>query len=367
MLVFLLQRFAPLLEQFQLASSGDSRVFLTARAALAAVTSFLVAWLFGPVAIRWLNHRFRERVASASERLNELHAAKNATPTMGGIFIVAAIVVAALVCGDLGNRFVQLALIITVGFAAIGITDDWIKISTAKRGLTVRQKLLAQLFIAMVVVHLLAIEQKDKPHGLELIWPIGMHGLFLGGAFAIWGTLVIVGSSNGVNLTDGLDGLAGGCLVFAGAAFVALTYLSGHRVMADYLSIPHFVGAGELSVLFAAMVGSMLGFLWYNCYPAQVFMGDSGSLPTGALLGFGALVTRQEVLLLIVGGVFVVETLSVIAQVGWFKLTGRRLIACSPLHNHFLFRGEHEIKIVVRFWITSALLALLGVASLKIQ
>ncbi len=367
MIVWLLQRFAPLLEQFQLASTGDSRVFLTARAALAAVTSFLVAWLFGPIAIRWLKSRFRERVDSASERLNELHSSKNSTPTMGGVFIVAAIVIAALVCADLSNRYVQLALLITAGYAAVGITDDWIKISTAKRGLTARQKFLAQLLIAAVVVHLLAIEQRDKPHGLELVWPIGMHGLFLGGAFAIWGTLVIVGSSNGVNLTDGLDGLAGGCLVFAGAAFVALTYLSGHRLMADYLSIPHFDGAGELSVLFAAMVGSMLGFLWYNCYPAQVFMGDSGSLPTGALLGFGALVTRQEVLLLIVGGVFVVETLSVIAQVASFKLTGRRIIACSPLHNHFLFRGDHEIKIVVRFWITSALLALLAVASLKVQ
>jgi phospho-N-acetylmuramoyl-pentapeptide-transferase len=367
MLVWLLQHFAPVLEQLQLASSGDSRVFLTARAALAAVTSFLVAMIFGPIAIRWLNGRFRERVDSASSRLNELHAAKNATPTMGGVFIVAAIIVAALVCADLSNPYVQLALLIVGGFAAIGIADDWIKISTARRGLTVRQKFLAQLFLAAVVVHLLVIEQRDKPHGLDLIWPFGMHGLFLGGAFAIWGTFVIVGSSNGVNLTDGLDGLAGGCLVFAGAAFVALTYLSGHRVMADYLTLPYFAGAGELSVLFAALVGAMLGFLWYNCYPAQVFMGDSGSLPTGALLGFGALVTRQEVLLLIVGGVFVVETLSVILQVAWFKATGKRLIACSPLHNHFLFRGDHEIKIVVRFWITSALLALLGVASLKIQ
>jgi phospho-N-acetylmuramoyl-pentapeptide-transferase len=367
MLVWLLHHFGPFWERLQLASTGDSRVYLTARTAIAAVTSFLVAWLFGPVAIRWLSRRFRERVDSASDRLNEIHAGKNATPTMGGVFIVAAIVTAALVCGDLSNRYLQLALVVVVGFAAIGITDDWIKITTAKRGLTVRQKLLAQLLIASVVVHFLVIEQRDKPHGLDLIWPIGMHGLFLGGAFAIWGTLVVVGSSNGVNLTDGLDGLAGGCLVFAGAAFVALTYLAGHRVMADYLSIPYFAGAGELSILFAALCGSMLGFLWYNCYPAQVFMGDSGSLPTGALLGFGALVTRQEVLLLIVGGVFVVETVSVILQVVYFKLTGKRLIACSPLHNHFLFRGDHEIKIVVRFWITSALLALLAVASLKIQ
>jgi len=348
-------------------STGDSRVYLTARAALAAMTSFLVAWLCGPVAIAWLQRRFRERIDSASERLNELQASKHATPTMGGLFIVTAIVVAAVLCADLTNPYVLQALALVVGFGAIGAADDWIKITSARRGLTVRQKILGQFAVALGLAVWMHLWQRDKPMGLELIGPIGGWSIPLGAGFIAWAAVVMVGSSNGVNLTDGLDGLAGGCLVFAGSAFTAITYLSGHRLMAEYLAMPYMPGAGELSILFGAMVGAMLGFLWYNCYPAEVFMGDTGSLPTGALLGYGALVTRQEVLLIVVGGVFVVETLSVVLQVGWFKLTGRRLILCSPLHNHFLFRGDHEIKIVVRFWIGSALLALLAVASLKIR
>jgi len=364
MLVWLLKQYGSLLAG---ASTGDSPVFLTARIALAAMVSFVTAVVCGPFAIRWLKSRFRERIDSASARLNELHAAKSNTPTMGGLFIVAAIVVAALCCADLSNRYVIQALLIVVGFGCLGAMDDWIKVSTHKRGLTARQKFAAQMVFALAVSSWLYIVQLSQPQGLELIFPIGRQGLFIGVGFIAWAAFVMVGSSNGVNLTDGLDGLAGGCLVFAGLAFAALSYLSGHRVMAEYLSIPHMVGAGELGVLFAAMVGAMLGFLWYNCHPAEVFMGDTGSLPTGALLGYGALVTRQEVLLVIVGGVFVVETLSVIAQVASFRLTGKRLLACSPLHNHFVFRGQPETKIVVRFWIGSALLALLAVASLKIR
>lgn len=367
MLVWLLNRYAPFFEQLSGASTGDSRVFLTARMALAAMISFVTAVICGPLAIRWLKGRFRERIDSASQRLNELHAAKSNTPTMGGLFIVAAIVVAAVTCGDLSNRYLQQALLFVVGFAAIGAVDDWIKIRTRKRGVTARQKFSSQMILALTICSWLYMVQLSQPQGLELIFPIGRHGIFIGVGFIAWAAFVIVGSSNGVNLTDGLDGLAGGCLVFAGSAFAALTYLSGHRVMAEYLTIPHMVGAGELSVLFAAMVGAMLGFLWYNCHPADVFMGDTGSLPTGALLGYGAVVTRQEVLLVIVGGVFVVETLSVILQVASFRLTGRRVLLCSPLHNHFVFRGDAETKIVVRFWITSALLALLGVASLKFR
>uniref|UniRef100_A0A7C4LKY2 Phospho-N-acetylmuramoyl-pentapeptide-transferase n=1 Tax=Schlesneria paludicola TaxID=360056 RepID=A0A7C4LKY2_9PLAN len=363
MLYWLLQRS----DFLEAVSTGDSRVYLTARAAFAAFVSFLVAVLFGPVAIRWLKRRFRERIDSASARLNELQASKQATPTMGGLFLMAAILAAAVGCADLTNPYVQQALMLVLGFGALGACDDWIKIRTSRRGLTVWQKLLGQLAVAGVLAVWLYHQQRDKPAGLELIGPIGQWSFPLGVGFVLWAVFVLVGSSNGVNLTDGLDGLAGGCLVFAGAAFTVLTYLAGHRVMAEYLSLPHISGAGELSILFGAMVGALLGFLWYNCYPAQVFMGDTGSLPLGALLGYGALVIRQEVLLVIVGGIFVVETLSVIAQVGWFKLTGRRLILCSPLHNHFLFQGEHEMKIVVRFWIGSALLALFAVASLKLR
>lgn len=367
MLVWLMHHFAPFLQRLEDAASGDSRVFLTARTALAAMTSFIVAWLFGPMAIRWLKSRFREPIKSASDRLNELHAAKVATPTMGGLFIVGAILVAGLLCGDLSSPYVQQGLFVTATFGLLGAADDWIKIRTHKRGLTARQKFLLQFVLALLVAGWLYAVQRDKLHGLEILWPIGKLAISLGPLFVVWAAFVMVGSSNGVNLTDGLDGLATGCLIIAGTAFTVLCYVAGHHGMAEYLAAPYFAGAGELSVLFGAMVGALLGFLWYNCYPAQVFMGDTGSLPTGALLGLGALVIRQEVLLAIVGGVFVVETLSVILQVAWFKLTGRRLIACSPLHNHFVFRGEHEIKIVVRFWISSALLALIAVASLKIR
>jgi phospho-N-acetylmuramoyl-pentapeptide-transferase len=208
---------------------------------------------------------------------------------------------------------------------------------------------------------------RRMPHGLELFWPFGNECLGLGVGFIFWSVLVLVGSSNSVNLTDGLDGLAGGCMVFAGSAFVALAYLAGHKTLAEYLSIPYMPGSGELSVVLGSTVGAVLGFLWFNCYPAEVFMGDTGSLPLGGLIGLAGLATRQEFLLLIVGGVFVIETLSVIAQVGWYRWTGLRLIACSPLHNHFLFKGRHEMKIVVRFWIGSALLAIAAVASLKIR
>ena len=364
MLVWLLQRYPAL---FEGVSTGDSQVYLTARIALATVVSFVTALLLGPYAIRWLKSRFRERIDSASERLNELHANKRDTPTMGGLFIVLAIAIASILCGDLSNRYLIQALLLVVGYGAIGANDDWIKVSSKKRGMTPREKFALQWLLALIITIWLYFIQVPKPHGLDLIFPFGKFVLPLGVFFIIWAAFVIVGSSNGVNLTDGLDGLAGGCLIFAGSAFAVLSYLSGHRIMAGYLDIAHMTGAGELGVIFGAMVGAMLAFLWFNCHPAQVFMGDSGSLPTGALLGYGAIVTRQEVLLLIVGGIFVVETLSVIAQVGFFKLTKRRILACSPLHNHFVFKGDPETKIVTRFWIVAALLAMSAVASLKIR
>jgi phospho-N-acetylmuramoyl-pentapeptide-transferase len=367
MLVWLINWFGPMLRQIELHLSGDSHVFLTARTALASVAAFLMALTLGPFAIRWLKGRFRERIDSASSRLNEIQAAKQSTPTMGGIFIVAAIVIATLICGDLGNQYVQLALATAISFGALGGIDDWIKLSTRRNGLSVRQKFVTQILLAATIGTVLFWERRGTPDGLELHLPLLSHGIWLGGAFLVWSTLVLVGTSNAVNLTDGLDGLAGGCTVFAGSAFVALTYLAGHKTMADYLGVPFIHGCGEMSVVIGAMVGAMLGFLWFNCYPAQVFMGDTGSLPIGALLALAALVSRQEVLLVIIGGVFVIETLSVMAQVGCYRLTGKRIIACSPLHNHYLFRGQHEIKIVVRFWIGSAVLAIIGVASLKIR
>lgn len=367
MLIWLLHRFGPVLDQVEFYTAGDSRVFLTARTALASLTAFLMAILLGPFAIRWLQARFRERVASDSARLNEIQAAKNSTPTMGGLFILGAVCFSLLLWGDLTSRYVQLGLLVAVGFGSLGAYDDWIKLRTRRNGLTVKQKLLGQTILALIVATLLYWNHADKPHGLELYWPFGRASIWLGAGFIVWGAFVLVGSSNAVNLTDGLDGLAGGCMVSAGSAFVALTYLAGHRVMAEYLNIPYLPGSGELTIVLGATVGAVLGFLWFNCYPAEVFMGDTGSLPLGGLIGLAALVTRQELLLVIVGGVFVMETLSVIAQVGWFRCTGKRLIACSPLHNHYLFRGQHEMKIVVRLWIVAALLAIVAIASLKIR
>jgi phospho-N-acetylmuramoyl-pentapeptide-transferase len=367
MLIWLLQHFGPLLERLEPRAAGDSRVFLTTRTALASLTAFLMAILLGPLAIGWLKARFRERIASDSPRLNEIQARKTATPTMGGLFILGAVLVSVLMWGDLSSRYVQLGLIVAVGLGGLGAVDDWIKLSTHRNGLSVRQKLVGQTVITLIAGWGLYEHHRLHPLGLDLISPVGGASLFLGAGFIVWSVLVMVGSSNAVNLTDGLDGLAGGCMIFAGSAFVALTYLAGHRVMADYLRIPYFAGSGELAVVLGATVGAVLGFLWFNCYPAQVFMGDTGSLPLGGLIGLAALVTRQEALLIVIGGIFVLETLSVIAQVAWFRATGSRLLACSPLHNHFLFRGEHEMKIVVRFWIGATLLAIAGVASLKIR
>ncbi|EDL57523.1 phospho-N-acetylmuramoyl-pentapeptide-transferase [Gimesia maris] len=366
MIIWLVKTFSPLLEQLEVLSTGDSRVFLTARMALASLSSFLIAILLGPLAIRWLEKRFRERVDSDSEKLNEIHASKNATPTMGGIFIVGSILISGLLWADLSNRYVQLGLLTAAGFALLGAYDDWIKLSTTRNGLKPRQKLLVQLIFSCVIGTVLYFDHNKVPSGLDLIMPVTRMVCYLGLFFIPWSMFVMTGSSNAVNLTDGLDGLASGCMVFAGSAFAGLTYLAGHKVMAEYLQVPFIPGAGELSILLGATVGAVLGFLWFNCYPAQVFMGDTGSLPLGALLGFSALVIRQEALLVIAGGVFVVETLSVIIQVFWYRRTGVRVLACSPLHNHYLFKGQHEMKIVVRFWICSALLAIIAISSLKI-
>ncbi len=347
------------------ATAGPTPVFLTARIGLAAVMSFLAALAVGPSCIRWLRGRFCERIDSASTRLNELHAAKAGTPSMGGIFIGLAIAVSVLCFGNLANPRIQLALFVTVTFTLLGAIDDWIKLTSHRRGLTAWQKLAGQIVLATITAIGLYSIQSSSPHGTVLQGPWG-YGVWTLGAWMIpWSVFVIVGTSNAVNLTDGLDGLAAGCTIFAGGAVMAAVYLSGHRELAEYLGIIRFVGVGELAIPLSAMVGAVLGFLWFNVHPAQVFMGDAGSLPLGALLALGALATRQELFLVIVGGVFVVETLSVMAQVTVRRWTGKRLIACSPLHNHYVFAQVPETRIVVRFWIVSALLAIIGLVSLK--
>ncbi|RMG34460.1 MAG: phospho-N-acetylmuramoyl-pentapeptide-transferase [Planctomycetota bacterium] len=367
MLVWLLKTWEPLREYVGGISAGDSPILLTLRIALASVTSFLAALLLGPVAIGFLRRRFPERVRSASSTLNALHEHKNDTPTMGGIFVVASVFVATIFWGNWENRFVLLSTCVVGSYGVLGVIDDAVKLRTERRGLSVRQKFLGQLAMALFWSVLLYFEQQRQPLGLALVWPVGNVVWPLGLLFIGWSVLLIVATANAVNLTDGMDGLAAGCTVTSAAAYTVLCYLAGHRVLAEYLAIPYIPGSGEMAVVLGALAGAMLGFLWFNAHPADVFLGDAGSLPIGAMLAVAALTIHQELLLPVIGGVFVAETLSVILQVASFRLTGRRIFACSPLHHHFLFRGLPETKIVVRFWIVSAVLAVAGLASLKVR
>lgn len=344
-----------------------SEVFLTGRTAGASVTAFLMTLLFGPFAIRWLRLRFRERIASDSQTLNELHADKADTPTMGGVFLMAAVVLSSVIWGDLRNTLVLTALSVVVSLTVLGAVDDWIKQRTERKGLGARQKLVVQIVISCGAALALRDYLAQQSLGHQLFVFGTQHDFAWSPLFLLWAVLVLVGSSNAVNLTDGLDGLATGCTVPAGAAFAILTYLSGNRLLSEHLHMPHVIGCGELTIVLGALVGAMLGFLWFNCHPAQVFMGDAGSLPIGGLLAVGALACRQEILLTVIGGVFVVETLSVIIQVTGYRLVGRRLLRCSPLHNHFVFRGDSETQIVVRFWIFAVILAIAGLATLNLR
>ena len=340
---------------------------ITPRAALAALAGFLLAVLLGSRWIGWLRGRFREPNVSDSPTVERLHRKKKWTPTMGGLFIVGSLVVGIVVLADLSNPYVHAALAGIVSLAALGAADDLAKLRSGRRGLAPRTKFIAQTAVATVVALYLYSIHREVPGALQLALPLTGMSWSLGWLFVPLAVLVIVGSSNAVNLADGLDGLAGGCLIFAAAAIAVLTYAGGHAQWAEYLGVPHIPGCGEMFVVASCMIGGVMGFLWFNCHPAQVFMGDTGSLPLGGLLGILALVARQELLLVVIGGVFVVEALSVIVQVGWYKWRRRRLLLCAPLHHHFQFKGIAESKIVVRFWIASALCALLGVASVKLM
>jgi phospho-N-acetylmuramoyl-pentapeptide-transferase len=339
---------------------------ITPRAAAAAGASFVVAVLLGPQWIAWLRRRFREPIKSNSAKILQLHGAKQATPTMGGLFIIAAIVASVLLFADLHNGYLLPALVVAGGMTLVGMIDDLVKLRSPANGLSARYKLAAQLIVAGVAAMLLYQQQAVTADGLLLHVPL----LGSVGHLGFWSIplaiLVIVGASNAVNLTDGLDGLAGGCLLAATVAMTGLVYAAGHAEWAAYLGVPRIPHAGEMTVLATAMIGGVLGFLWFNCHPAQVFMGDTGALPLGGLLGLLAVVARQELLLVVVSGVFVAEAASVILQVSYYKWRRRRLLRCAPLHHHFQFLGWPENKIVVRFWIAATLCALLGAASLKL-
>jgi phospho-N-acetylmuramoyl-pentapeptide-transferase len=286
---------------------------------------------------------------------------------MGGVFVLAALVTATLFWGNPGNIFVFLGLVLLAGLAALGAVDDLVKLSGKRRGLTEREKLAGQLALSLAIAFSLYWAVRLTPYGTQIALPLWAKYVPIGWLFVPWCTLVIAGCSNGVNFADGLDGLASGCWVFAGLAIGVLVYVGGHARLAAHLSVPYVPGSGELTVLLGAAVGGVLGFLWFNCYPAEVFLGDTGSLALGGLLGYAALVPRQELLLALAGGVFVAETASVLLQRYYFKATGRRVFLCAPLHHHYQFLGWPESKIVVRFWITAALLSIFAVATLKFR
>ena len=338
---------------------------ITLRAALAAVVSFALALALGPPTIAWLRRRFREPNKMPSAELARLHQSKAFTPTMGGLFVLATVAASALLWADWRIVYVPIAVSAAAAFALLGAYDDWIKLATSNRGLSVRTKFLAQITIAAAASYFVMRARSTDSATVELAIPLVGRMVISAWAFVPWATLVIVASSNAVNLADGLDGLAGGCLILASAALAVVVYAGGHAQWAAYLNIPHVAGAGELAILATAMVGALLGFLWFNCHPASVFMGDAGSLPLGGLMGLLAVVAGQELLLLAIGGVFVVEAASVIAQVASYRLRGKRILLCAPLHHHFQLLGWSEDKIVVRFWIAAALCAVAGLAALK--
>ncbi|AMV21823.1 phospho-N-acetylmuramoyl-pentapeptide-transferase [Planctomyces sp. SH-PL14] len=340
---------------------------LTTRIALATLGAFLAVLIAGPFGIRWLRSRFGERIDSASARLNELHAAKQNTPSMGGLLLIGATCLVTPLLADLANPFVPLLLFVLLTFGALGAADDWIKIRRLRRGLTPRQKFVVQVVLGLIATWWLQSAGQSRSDAGTVVLPLGNVTVALGTGFLIWGALVVVGSSNGVNLTDGLDGLAAGTWLISGTCIAVLTYLAGHAEFARHLGIPSVPGSGEITVVLGAMLGAVLGFLWFNCHPAQVFMGDTGALSLGAVLGLAALAVKQELLLIFVGGVFVIETLSVFFQMGTYRLIGRKPLRCSPLHNHFVFRGDPETRIVTRFWIAAILLAIAGLATLKLR
>lgn len=339
--------------------------YITFRGIGAALTAFLLVIVLGPVFIAWLKSRQIGQVVRDDGP--ESHYSKRGVPTMGGMLILAAITVTTLLWVDLSNHFVWLILAVLLWFGAIGAYDDYRKIRKQNsHGLGVRGKLLLQaLGAGAAILVLFLLPGFDGQLSLPFFKEIRPD---LGAWYCLFALLVVVGASNAVNLTDGLDGLVTGPVVITGTVYLLFSYLAGHAVLASYLQIPYVPGAGEVAVFSAAMVGACLGFLWFNTYPAQVFMGDVGSLAIGAALGMVAIITKQEFLLAIVGGIFVMEALSVILQVGFFKISGgKRIFLMAPFHHHFEKKGWQEPKVVVRFWIISIVLGLVALATLKLR
>jgi phospho-N-acetylmuramoyl-pentapeptide-transferase len=360
MLLFLTEYLARLHSGFNVFS------YLTLRAILGTITALAIALLVGPPLIRRLTrHQIGQQVRDDGPKS---HLAKAGTPTMGGALILVAIAISTLLWADLRNRFVWVAVAITLAFGLIGFYDDYLKLVVGNsRGLAPRYKYFWQSVAGLsaavalyVTAHTPAETSLYVPFFKDVMLP-------LGGGYIVLSYFVIVGTSNAVNLTDGLDGLAIMPASMVAAALGVFAYLTGNAVFSEYLGIPYIAGVGELLIFCATLVGAGLGFLWFNAYPAQVFMGDIGALALGAALGTVAVMVRQEIVLVVMGGVFVLETVSVILQVASFRLTGRRIFRMAPLHHHFELKGWAEPKVIVRFWIISLILVLVGLATLKLR
>ena len=342
--------------------------YITFRTGGAMLTALIVSFIFGPFIIRSLKKRqsFGQPIRSDGPEKHMIE--KKGTPTMGGIMILLAVLIATLLWSDYTNKFIWSCLAITFGYGLIGFIDDFIKVSkNTSDGLNGKLKIILQVLIAGAVVSLI-ISNSTASLANSLAFPFFKDLLIdLGWFFSVFAVFVIVGSSNAVNLTDGLDGLAIGPIMITAMVFAVISYLSGNLIFSNYLQINYVVGAGELAVFCGALVGAGLGFLWFNAPPAMVFMGDTGSLSVGGALGTVAVIVKHELVLAIVGGLFVLETISVIVQVISFKLTGKRVFQMAPLHHHFEKKGWAEPTIVIRFWIIAVILALVGLATLKLR
>jgi phospho-N-acetylmuramoyl-pentapeptide-transferase len=339
--------------------------YITFRAAMATVTALVLSFVVGPWLVRKLRALQAGRVTLRQDT-PERHRAKAGTPSMGGLLILLAVLASTLAWANLKNRYVWMIVAITAGLGLIGLADDWLKLRRG-RGIVAGSKFGAQVLLVAGVLlwlYLLPVDGFSTRLAIPFFkgWLVNLGWLWV--PFAV---LVVVGASNAVNLTDGLDGLAVGPVIMAGGAFAIIAYLTGNFIAAEYLKIPNVKGAGELTIFCGALVGASLGFLWFNSYPAQVFMGDVGSLALGGAIGGLAVLTKSELLLPLIGGLYVVEAASVIIQVVSFKLTGRRVFRMAPLHHHYELAGWAEPKIIVRFWIVSFMLALLALTTLKLR
>lgn len=347
--------------------------YQTFRGAGAALTAFLLSVILGDrVILKLTSLKIGQPIRTKEEvhRLAELHGIKTGTPTMGGILIVGSVIVAALLWTRLENPFIHTLVFVTLATGFLGFLDDWKKVTKKNsKGVSSRFKLVFQFAVAGIAVGYLFLLPATSDYISQLYLPSLKYPIVkdMGIFTPVLLPLVIVGASNAVNLTDGLDGLASGCTVTTALAYGALTYAAGNFVAADYLKVPFHPGAGEVSIFCAALVGAALGFLWFNCHPARVFMGDTGSLSIGGMLGMIAICCKQELLLVVIGFVFVMEAMSVILQVASFKLTGKRIFKMSPIHHHFELLGWEESKVINRFWIISIIAAMVGLLTLKVR